>query len=80
MISLWKYVPDEQPAKYNMCSKADLAALYKILRQAATDCLEEAREQYAHPGDRAYSRQEYRVLDGAARAVQLLLRTKTQND
>ena len=78
-LSIWKYVPYDQPAKYNLGSKADLTALYKVLRQAATERLDETRMQYLHPEDRAYARQEYRVLDGAARAVQKLLRTKTPN-
>ena len=72
------YIPDDRPSKYDVGKKEHLAELYKILRAAADDQLATAREKHLHPEDRKYARDEYRVLDGSARAIRMLMR-KTHN-
>lgn len=73
-----KYIPEDRPLKYDVTDKKHLKALYKILREAAADQLKEARLTYMHPEDIEIARDEYRVLDGAARAIRALMH-KTPN-
>lgn len=75
MISLGlKYIPENRPLKYDVSDKKHLNELYKIMRNAADDQLKQSRLEFLHNEDREIYRDEYRVLDGAARAIRKLMR------